>query len=82
MIAAFSSGISALAIAADGKTAVALDEGKLLVGASPDDAAKGASQTFAGKPAYVTALAYSPRGDLYVCIGSVTHIARRNGSVT
>lgn len=72
-IAAFSSDISALAIAADGKTAVALDEGRLLVGISPDDAAKGAAQAFAGKPAHVTALAYAPNGDLYVCIGSAAH---------
>lgn len=71
-VAEFGSEISALAIADSGKTAVGLDEGELLVANSPEEAGKGAAQSF-NKPANVTALAFSPKGELYVCLGSSQH---------
>ena len=71
-VAEFASDISALAIAGNGTTAVGLDEGRLLVAATPEAATEGTAQSFAGKPAYVTALAYSPKGDLHVCLGSAS----------
>lgn len=70
LVAEFSSEISALAIAGDGRIAVGLDEGKLLVAGSPYEAAKGTAQSFAGRQPFVTALAFSPIGELYVCLGS------------
>lgn len=71
-VAAFGSDISALAIADSGKTAVGLDEGKLLLAASPEEVGTGAALAFS-RPANVTALAFSPKGELYVCLGSTQH---------
>jgi sugar lactone lactonase YvrE len=71
-VAAFNSDISALAISAAGKTAIGLDEGKLLFAPSPEEAGKGTEQSLS-PPAHVTALAFSPNGDLYVCLGSAQH---------
>lgn len=72
-IARFASDISALAIAPDGRTAVGLEEGKLLVGASPDRVAEAPEQAIPGRPTFVSALAWSTNGELVVCLGSATN---------
>lgn len=68
----FSSEISALAFCDDGTVTVALDDGSVLArrGIASGDWAK---IDFQGQPAYVTAMAQSPAGDLYLCVGSRVH---------
>lgn len=72
-IARFASDISALAIAPDGRIAVGLDEGRLLVGASPDKMAQASEQIIPGRPAFVSALTSCENGGFVVCLGSATH---------
>ena len=70
VITEYSSDIAAIAFGASGQVAVALDEGKLLIGASLDAVNLDAPVSFGGRKAYVTALAFNSKGVLLICIGS------------
>ena len=66
------SDISALAISSDGEVVVGLDAGGVLTKRSIQSG-EWTKIDFQGAPAHVTAMAFSPTGDLYFCIGSQVH---------
>ncbi|WP_378941671.1 strictosidine synthase [Mesorhizobium sp. ANAO-SY3R2] len=72
-VADFSSDISATAISVSGSIAIALDEGKLLLAPSPSEVANATALSLGGKTAFVTALAFDAKGDLFICVGSKVH---------
>jgi len=67
LIESFPAAITALAAAADGTLAVALDDGSLIEGGTPIELPKGVGS--------ITALAYGPDGTLWLANGSDRHHA-------
>ena len=76
LVEELSSDISAIAVAADGSIVVALDDGVVLTRAVAEEG-DWKPIDFAGQPAHVTAMAFAPTGDLYICTGSRTNRASR-----
>jgi hypothetical protein len=66
--------INAMAISGDGAIIVALDDGGVMTKRAIE-LGDWTRIDFQGQPAHVTAMAFSPAGDLYLCVGSRVHRA-------
>jgi hypothetical protein len=66
--------VAALAVSRDGEVVVALDDGNILTRGAVESG-EWARVDFQGEPAHVTAMAFGPTGDLYLCLGSRAHRA-------
>lgn len=68
--------IAAMAMNGDGTAVLALDDGAVLTRPSIGSG-EWTRIDFRGQPAHVTAMAYSPSGDLHLCVGSRINRASR-----